>query len=77
MVGTMRQLHDYDFIRKNPDYNNLICYINADDKYNWLDFKMPREKQVGLFVLGATKAFQFLESFDWELYKNIRAERLQ
>ncbi len=77
MVGTMRQLHDYDFIRKNPDYNNLICYINADDKYNWLDFKMSREKQVGLFVLGATKAYQFLESFDWELYKNIRAQRLQ
>jgi NTE family protein len=76
MVGTMRQLHDYDFIRKNPDYNNLICYINADDKYNWLDFQMPPDKQVRLFVLGATKAFSFLENFDWELYKNIRAERL-
>jgi NTE family protein len=77
MVGTMRQLHDYDFIRRNPDYNNLICYINADDKYNWLDFNMPPEKQVGLFVLGATKAFEFLKGFDWEHYKKIRAERLQ
>jgi NTE family protein len=76
MIGTMRQLHDYDFIRNNPDYNNLICYINADDEFNWLDFNMPPAKQVELFTLCARKAFQFLEEFDWEQYKRTRAKLL-
>lgn len=76
MIGTMRQLHDYDFVRLNPDYNNLICFINADVNYNWLDFNMPEQKQVELFTLGASKAFEFLEKFDWEKYKTFRAEAL-
>lgn len=72
MVNTMRQLHDYDFLRKNPDYNSLICHIDADESFNWLDFYMPAEKQVELFLLGAQKAVEFLEKFKWEEYKKIR-----
>lgn len=80
MVSTMRQLHDYDFLLKNPDYSRLICSIDADAKrdqngemeFNWLDFNMPQKKQVDLFLLGAKKAVDFLETFDWDKYKAIR-----
>jgi len=82
MISTMRQLHDYDFLLKNPDYSQLICNIDADAKrdkngeleFNWLDFNMPRAKQVDLFALGARKAVEFLEKFDWANYLKIRRE---
>ena len=75
MVATMRQLHDFDFLMKNPDYNRLICYIDADAGFNWLDFGMDAGTQAQLFQLGAEKAVQFLERFDWEEYKEIRKNR--
>lgn len=75
MIGTMRQLHDYEFLRKNPDYNRLICHLDADTSFNWLDFNMSKEKQVDLFILGAREAFRFLETFNWLEYKKLRAER--
>ncbi|MDR9457656.1 MAG: patatin-like phospholipase family protein [Salegentibacter sp.] len=74
MISTMRQIHDYDFILKNPDYKKLICRIDADEEYNWLNFGMSDERQLELFILGAQKALEFLESFDWEAYKKIRAK---
>jgi NTE family protein len=73
MVSTMRQLHDYDFLLKNPDYNCLIGYIDADADFNWLNFDMKPEQQVALFQLGAEKAVNFLEHFNWEDYKKIRS----
>ena len=72
MVSTMRQIHDYDFLLKNPDYSRLICKIDADAEFNWLNFNMSRERQVELFALGAKKAIEFLEGFDWEDYKKLR-----
>ncbi|MFP4365982.1 MAG: patatin-like phospholipase family protein [Bacteroidales bacterium] len=72
MVSTMRQLHDYDFLLRNPDYNSLICYIDADTEFNWLNFDMTPEKQVALFLRGAEKAVSFLEKFNWEEYKKLR-----
>ncbi len=72
MIATMRQLHDYDFLLKNPDYNSLICYIDADEKFNWLDFSMEPEKQVSLFQQGAEKALAFLDKFNWQQYKKLR-----
>ncbi len=73
MISTMRQIHDYDFLMKNPDYRELICRINADEKFNWLDFQMSKEDQVKLFELGAKKAIEFLESFNWQEYKELRS----
>ncbi len=73
MVNTMRQIHDYDFLLKNPDYSRLICRIDADEQFNWLDFNMTQEDQVKLFNLGALKAIEFLEDFKWEDYKTMRA----
>jgi NTE family protein len=69
MIGTMRQIYDYDFILRNPDYKQLICHIDADKEYNWLDFNLSDEDQIGLFRLGATRAIRFLENFNWEQYK--------
>lgn len=74
MISTMRQIHDYDFLLKNPDYSKLICRIDADEKYNWLDFNMSDETQIELFVLGATKAIEFLQGFNWEAYKVLRSK---
>lgn len=72
MINTMRQIHDYDFILKNPDYEKLICRIDADEEYNWLNFGMKEKRQQDLFNLGAEKALEFLREFDWEAYKKIR-----
>lgn len=73
MISTMRQIYDYDFLLKNPDYNKLICSIDADGQFNWLDFNMSEEDRIRLFNLGALKAVEFLECFDWEAYKVIRS----
>lgn len=73
MISTMRQIHDYDFILQNPDYKELICMINADEKFNWLNFGMDENQQQDLFLLGAQKGLEFLNKFDWEKYKEIRA----
>lgn len=72
MVSTMRQIHDYDFLLRNPDYKQLICRIDADEMFNWLDFNMPEEEQIKLFNLGAKKAVEFLKTFNWEAYKKTR-----
>lgn len=72
MISTMRQIQDYEFILKNPDYNKLICKIDADAEFNWLNFGMTPERQKELFTMGARKGLEFLKSFDWEGYKMIR-----
>jgi len=80
MISTMRQLHDYDFLLRHPDYKQLICSIDADAKkdidgqsmFFWLDFNMPQDKQLALFQLGARRAIDFLEGFSWEKYKASR-----
>ena len=73
MISTMRQIHDLDFLLKNPDFRQLICRIKADEKFNWLDFFMDDKKKVALFNMGAQKALEFLETFDWQNYKDFRA----
>lgn len=72
MLSTMRQIHDLDFLLRNPDYKHLICRIDADAEFNWLDFEMPLEEQKKLLRLGAAKALDWLKGFDWEKYKGIR-----
>lgn len=72
ILNTMRQIHDYEVILRHPDYKQLICNIDADKEFNWLDFNMPPEKQQDLFILGAEKALAFLQKFDWEKYKETR-----
>jgi NTE family protein len=77
MISTMRQIHDYDFLMRNPDYKNLICRIDADKDFNWLDFEMPEAERIKLFVQGALKGLEFLECFDWAKYKETRTTNVQ
>ncbi len=80
MISTMRQLHDYDFLLKNDDYNKLVCSIDCDaqedengkPRFNWLDFNMSEKLKIELFNLGAEKALAFLDDFEWEKYRNSR-----
>ena len=80
MISTMRQLHDYDFLLQNDDYNKLICSINCDAQedengepmFNWLDFNMSEELRIKLFNLGAEKALEFLDDFEWSQYRDSR-----
>ena len=72
MVNTMRHDSDNEFLLQNPDFRKLICFIDADKDFNWLNFKMSDEKKKKLFLLGAQKGLDFLKTFDWEAYKKIR-----
>jgi len=72
LFNSMRHYADYDFIFKNPLYNNLITHIPTD-KYNWLNFAMTPEDKRGLFREGVIAGHKFLESFDWAKYKALRA----
>ncbi|OQX98111.1 MAG: hypothetical protein B6I20_11465 [Bacteroidetes bacterium 4572_117] len=72
MFDAIRQQFDFDFLFKHPDYQYLICKIDANKSYNWLDFDISDENKLGLFKLGATRAIDFLEKFDWENYQEIR-----
>lgn len=72
MVSTMRHDADNEFLIQNPDFEKLICFIDADKDFNWLNFKMSDEKKKRLFLLGAQKALTFLNKFDWDRYKELR-----
>jgi len=69
MVSTMRHDSDNEFLIQNPDFKNLICFIDANKEFNWLNFKMSDEQKKKLFLLGAQKALAFITNFDWGKYK--------
>ncbi len=73
MFNSIRHLHDYDFILKNPDYSMLIAKIDIGD-HDWLNFAISDEAKVDLFRRGAECAAAFLREFDWKAYKKTRAE---
>ena len=72
MISTMRHDSDNAFLIDNPDFQKLICFIDADKDFNWLNFKMNDEQKKKLFLLGARKGLDFISKFDWEKYKSIR-----
>ncbi len=76
MISTMRHDADNEFLLRNPDFRKLICFIDADKEFNWLNFKMSGEKKKKLFLLGARKALDFIKEFDWEKYKKIREKAI-
>lgn len=73
MISTMRHDSDDQFLIENPDYEKLICFINADKDFKWLNFKMSDENKKKLFLLGALKGLDFIKTFNWENYKKIRS----
>jgi NTE family protein len=71
MFNSLRHLHDYDFILKNPDYEMLVHHILIGD-HNWLNFGLTNEAKVDLFKRGAQAASEFLRKFNWHEYKRRR-----
>ena len=64
---------DYDFIARNPDYRELVAWIDTRD-HHWLNFDMEPKDRVDLFYQGALAAQQFLIKFNWKGYKRIRKQ---
>ncbi len=73
LISTMRHDSDDEFLIQNPDFEKLICFINADKDFKWLNFKMSDENKKKLFLLGAEKGLNFIKTFDWENYKKLRS----
>ncbi len=73
MFNSIRHLHDYDFILRNPDYKMLIKHINIGE-HNWLNFALTDDDKKDLFVRGARAAAEFLRKFDWLGYKKVREQ---
>ena len=67
---------DYDFITRNPDYKNLVAYIDTG-KHGWLDFDMQDEAKLDLFLCGAHAAANFLRRFNWAGYKQVRQQKME
>ncbi len=65
----VRNLRDHEFLIKNPEYRELIEYINVDG-YDWMDFDISEEKKLGLFEQGARSAARMLRRFQWRKYKD-------
>ncbi len=77
LIDTMRHDSDNEFLRKNPDFNRLITFINADQLVNWLNFNLSDEEKLVLFRKGAESALVFIRQFDWEAYKELRSRKAQ
>lgn len=73
MFNSLRHLHDYDFILKNPDFKMLIEKIDIGD-HDWLNFGVKDDAKLDLFMRGAQAGERFLRKFDWTAYKEIRAQ---
>lgn len=73
MFNSIRHLHDFDFILRNPDYSMLIEKIDIGE-HDWLNFGLSDNDKVDLFKRGAEAADRFLRCFNWLEYKKVRAE---
>lgn len=71
VFNTARFSSDDNFLRTNPDFRNLIGYIDTGS-HNWLNFGLTDEAKVDLFIRGAQAAAAFIHNFNWEKYKEIR-----
>lgn len=73
IFNSSRHLHDYEFILNNPDYENLVEFIDTKStKINWLDFDLSEDDKAILFIKGLEAATKFLIKFDWGKYKERR-----
>lgn len=69
--STARHLFDYDFLYKNPDYRQLIGFIDTGE-HHWLNFSLSSVEKKDLFYRGAQAAATFLRRFDWGKYRSLR-----
>ncbi len=71
LFGAARHCLDYDFILRNPDFRQLVAYVDTGDA-NWLNFDLAPAEKKDLFVRGVEAAGAFLKRFDWPAYKRTR-----
>ncbi len=73
IFSTVRFHFDKDFLVKNNFYDKYVARIDIKG-FNWLNFGLSDEEKIGLFIKGAEAARDYLLAFDWEKYKEERAQ---
>ncbi|MBB4080286.1 putative acylesterase/phospholipase RssA [Lewinella aquimaris] len=77
MQEGVRNLRDLEFIRNNPEYKDLVEYIDVEG-FSWINFNISDAEKMRLFRRGAEAASNFLRRFNWLEYKsNIKTNLLQ
>jgi NTE family protein len=76
IFDTARTQYDFDFIHLNADYKHLVHCLDVKG-HNWLDFDMKAEEMRDLFRLGVRGAVAFLQTFQWDDYKELRRKKLE
>lgn len=75
LVNAMRQVHDFEFLAKHQEYEQLIQTVDIGD-HIWFDFDISNDDKKDLFIRGAKAADEFLRGFNWQEYKQMRYEKL-
>jgi len=75
LINAMRQVHDFEFLVNNHEYEKLIQTVDIGD-HIWFDFDISNDDKIDLFICGAKAANAFLRRFDWPRYKQLRYEKL-
>lgn len=73
LTDTFREINDQEFLHRNPDYEQLVTKISSPNGVHAFEFDLTESQKVSLFVAGAKAAINFLEKFNWTLYKDTRA----
>jgi NTE family protein len=76
IFNAARHCNDYDFIARNSDYSHLVTQIDTGS-HNWLDFFLKPEAKVDLFARGVKAAADWLKTFQWAEYKQLRKKLTQ
>ncbi len=74
IFNSSREVHDFDFLFRNKDYQKLIEHVHVGN-HSWLNFQITNADKKDLFVRGAQAAGRFLQKFNWDEYKRIRAKK--
>lgn len=75
LINAMRQVHDFEFLVNNKEYRHLIQTIDIGD-HIWFDFDIEEDSKKDLFIRGAKSAAEFLRSFSWQEYKQLRYNKI-
>lgn len=73
LINSMRQVHHYEFLLQNRDYEHLIQTVDVGD-HSWFDFSISNHDKIDLFIRGARAADEFLRKFNWHEYKELRRQ---